>query len=135
MSTTFTARLPGGELRLRIGARHPNLDALLDARRLLAWAYVTAHNPGSVPTDPAANDRAHETLRDALAAMGFEHYEGDGIPDTLGWSAERSVLILGIGEEEAIAVGARFGQLAIVAGVRGEPARLVRVSDSRGQTR
>lgn len=126
-ATTFTAQVPGGELRLRVGRHHPALDALLDERRALAWAYVTAHNPGSVETDPATNDHAHRQLVALVTSMGFEYYEGDGLPDDATWTQERSVLVLGVPEGEALELGARFGQLAIIVGARGEPARLVAV--------
>lgn len=131
-ATTFTARLPGGELRLRVGGHHPELDALLEGRGLLEWAYITAHNPGSVPTDPVLNAQAHGRLMGEVARRGFECYEGSGIPDDPGWLPERSVLILGIPEKEALVTGARFGQLAIVVGTRGEPARLVASFSSDG---
>ncbi|MGE3843065.1 MAG: DUF3293 domain-containing protein [Vicinamibacterales bacterium] len=129
-ATTFTALVPGGELRLRVGERHPDLDALQSEPGQFAWAYITAHNPGSVPTEPAANERAHRQLIAEVVRRRFQYYEGSGIPDDRAWPPEQSVLILGIAEEEAVAVGARFGQLAIVAGTRGEPARLVAVAPS-----
>jgi hypothetical protein len=46
--TSFFADTPQGYLRLRIGERNPELDAVLAAESTQSWAYVTAYNPGSV---------------------------------------------------------------------------------------
>ena len=51
------------------------------------------------------------------------HFEGEGVAGD-GAFAEPSVLIVGIGEDEAVALGARFGQCAIVVGKRGGTAEL-----------
>jgi hypothetical protein len=46
--TSFFSDTPQGYLRLRIGERNPELDAVLAAESTQSWAYVTAYNPGSV---------------------------------------------------------------------------------------
>ena len=124
-ATTFTARTSMGEIRIRVGEINPELDALLDEHHVASWAYVTAYNPGSVRQASEENERRQQGLQAEVVARRVEFFEGEGVPDDASWLPERSVLILGIDESEAIELGARWGQVAIVAGVRGRPPRLV----------
>ncbi len=65
--------------------------------------------------------RLDRVLRDrGLAAL-----EGSGQGDAGDWPPEPSRLVLGIGEADAIALGRLFEQNAVLAGVRGQAARLV----------
>jgi hypothetical protein len=122
-ATDYTARTPDGLLTLRIGASSAALDRLLDARGVTSWAYVTAHNPGSAPRPADENEARQRALREAVARAGYTFLEGAGVGK--GWPPEPSLLILGIAESDAAALGQRFDQLAIVVGRLGEPARLV----------
>lgn len=47
-ATTFAAKLPDGEIGIRIGQRHLRLDVLRKEQCAGTWAYITACNPGSV---------------------------------------------------------------------------------------
>ena len=60
-----------------------------------------------------------------MTAAGFCFYHGEGKGDDGAWPAEPSLLILGVGEDEAAALARRFGQAAFVYGDRGAAARLV----------
>lgn len=124
-ATTFTARTSRGEIRIRVGEHNPDLDLLLAGHRVASWAYVTACNPGSVRQSPEDNERRQRRLQTEVGEKGLEFFEGEGVPDDASWLPERSLLILGIDESEAIDLGARWGQLAIVAGILGRPPRLV----------
>ena len=124
-ATTFTAITPRGELRLRVGKHHHALDALLGDYDTEVWAYITAYNPASDQKSHEDNDAAQERLLAEIAVTHQHWFEGAGIPDDSSWLPERSVLVLGMGEEQAITLGARYGQVAIVTGQRGEPARLM----------
>lgn len=123
-ATTFCADTPDGVLRLRVGDTSAALDELLEARGLTTWAFVTAHNPASVQQAKSANDTAQARLLEDLLSSGLVCFEGDGVPDDPTWPPERSVLILGISLSSALALGRRHGQLAIIAGRRGEPVEL-----------
>ena len=50
---------------------------------------------------------------------------GEGVGEDPKWQPEESALILGISRGEAVKLGRRFGQLAIVAGRCGRSARLI----------
>jgi hypothetical protein len=122
-ATTYTAETPEGPLALRVGERNATLDRLLAARGVASWAYVTAHNPGSQPAPASENEARMGDLRAEVAQKGYGFHEGTGVGEA--WSPEPSLLILGMTEAEAAALGRRFGQLAVVVGDRGGPARLL----------
>jgi hypothetical protein len=121
-ATAYTAHTPQGIVTLRIGEVNALVDQLLGSARAATWAYITAYNPGSVRKTAAENNARQEELRGVLSAAGYVFFEGAGIGE--GWPPEPSFLILGISEAEACELGCRFGQLAIVVGDRGSPARL-----------
>jgi hypothetical protein len=129
-ATAYCAETPEGRLVLRLGEPCVPLDRLLAARGLSTWAYVTAYNPGSVPAPDAENEARQRELRAAVARAGQPFYEGAGVGES--WPPEPSLLVLGIGEAEAAALGRRFGQRAVVVGDLGGPARLLWLSVARG---
>lgn len=110
----FTA---DGVIVLRHGECSPALDALIAPAR--EWAFITAWNPGSRRLAPEENARRQ---RELLGAVRQPSWKGEGKGD--GWS-EESVLIAGIARADALALGRRFGQLAILAGRAGEAAEVV----------
>jgi hypothetical protein len=101
------------------------LDRLLRDHRTSEWAYVTAFNPGSRVIPDEVNQARHQELCAAVSALGVPVLEGHGAGIDGDWPLEISLLIVGIGLQDARALGRKFGQLAIVAGRLGEPARLV----------
>jgi hypothetical protein len=123
--TSYFADTPAGRLRIRIGETHPVLDTLLAERGHRHWAYVTAHNPGSVPLT-ADENRARQTRLEAdVRARGYEAFPGEGVGDDGEWSPEASLLILGMPQTEATALGHAYAQRAVVWGGVGKPALLV----------
>ncbi len=128
-ATTFVAEIDGVVVRIRPGQPHPDLDHILASLSLGQWAFITAWNPRSQLLSPVENDRRHEELRAAVAEFGYESVEGDGIPAEANWRSERSLLVLGITEDDALALGRRFGQYAIVVGEHGRSARLLACED------
>jgi hypothetical protein len=86
---------------------------------------LTAYNPASRKLDKEENVRRQRELIDAVRDRGLAFLEGEGIGADTRWPAEPSILILGIESDAARALGRQFGQLAIVVGRAGQPARLV----------
>ncbi len=113
-------------MRIRIGETHPVLDALLAARGLRHWAYVTAHNPGSIRLPAEENRVRHTRLRSDVSARGYEAFPGEGVGDDGEWPPETSLLILGMPRVEATALGQAHAQRAVVWGAVREPALLLR---------
>jgi len=113
---------PRGRFLIRCGSRSADVDALLDAAGADAWAYVTACNPGSVPLSATENAARMASLAAVVRDRGLVHVAGAGTGGD--WPPEPSLLVLGLTEADAVALGRAFGQLAVVVGRRGEPARL-----------
>ncbi len=124
-ATSYLVDGPAGRFAIRVGAVSPDADALAAAHHAHTWAFVTAYNPGSVAAPPEDNRARQDELDSAVTAAGFPYYHGEGKGDDDGWPPEPSLLILGVGEDDAAALGRRFGQAALVFGERGEAARLV----------
>ncbi|GAA5785080.1 DUF3293 domain-containing protein [Chitiniphilus shinanonensis] len=117
--------VPSLALTLRVDAPHPDLDGELQRRGVAEWAFVSACNPYSAAQLCAHENLArHQNLIDAVRAAGWGCFEGAGEPAAGDWAAEPSLLILGIGRDEALALGCRFEQNAVVLGRLGGVAEL-----------
>jgi hypothetical protein len=110
---------------IRIGEVCSELDLLLTRAGADNWAYVTAYNPGGVVHDLAENRARQERLESEVRAAGFSYRHGEGVGEDGTWPPEPSLLVIGIAREDAVALGRRYGQEAIVAGERGTAALLV----------
>jgi hypothetical protein len=104
-----------------VGERSGSIDALLEAHGARSGVFVTAWNPGSGVRDAAANRAANARLEADLAP--WRHLPHEGVGDG-GWR-EEGFFVLDLPEGTAVDLARRYGQVAIVAVRRGEPARLV----------
>ncbi len=75
---------------------------------------ITAHNPGGAWRDEADSARAHETLVAACRADAIATHPAWG-GDPAGRWMELGLLVVGLDDGTARALGARFGQDAIYA--------------------
>lgn len=116
---------------IRVGATNRRLDAWLERAGHRNWAFITAWNPRSTPLRRAANEARQRRLVAELRKRGLSFRRGIGRPHARGWTAEPSLLVLGIPAREALALASRFDQHAILTGVRGRAARLRFVRDGR----
>jgi len=116
-----------GRDRFTIRCDEPSdeLDRLLDETRTTPWAFLTACNPRSQLLDDDTNDARMVQLEAAVRSHGFDCHCGESEADDGSWPAEPSLLVLGIDEAHALAIAREFEQHAILAGSRGQPARLV----------
>lgn len=127
LATTYAAATPIGRIELRIGRRHPRFDRWLRAHGQREWVFISACNPSSHRLADAANRARQRRLGRALHALGLHPLAGAGEPDPrtdAHWSAEPSFLVPGLKLPTAARLAAHFGQLAIVCGRLGKPARL-----------
>ena len=124
-NTVYIAVLDERELHIRIDRATTDLDTALVRRGVATWAFITAWNPLSQMLSRAENDARHAKLIEEASAWHFETGVGRGEPADGAWVPEASVLVLGINQSEALALGRRYGQLAIVVGRHGEPAKLI----------
>ena len=123
-ATTYRVLAPAGAIDLRIGECRPELDALLHAAGHRRWAWLTAWNPASRALPARENRRRQRRLLAALRALGALPVPGVALADAGDWPPEPSLLVPGLGEDEALALAARFGQHAVLCGRRGGPVRL-----------
>ncbi len=123
-STAYTVNRPEGAFVIRIGEPSSEVNALLGEFSESHWAYVTASNPGSERLSIAENRERNRQLRDWLQAQRYRFFPGQGVLQESDWIPEESFLILGISPQEAIRLGAAFGQNAVVLGALGKAAEL-----------
>ena len=114
-----------GKLRLRVGEPSPALDELLRRRGLDRWAFLTSVNPRSQALPSEENARRLRALRERLSRDGWTWLRAEAIPDAPDWEREPSVLVLGMGREEAEALAREWEQNAVVLGSPGGAAELV----------
>jgi hypothetical protein len=89
------------------------------------WAFITACNPFSELWSDQDNLGRMRELERELQSSSFKIFPGHGQGDDPRWKPEPSLLVLGINEAQATEVARKYGQNAIVFGVRGEPAKLL----------
>lgn len=124
LRTSFGVWTPDGEIILRCGHSSPDIDRLLERAGVSSWAYVTAYNPASRRLSAEENRARHDGLV-AEVSSRFSVLHGEGVGDDGDWPAEPSVLVLGMGREEAARVGSQYGQNAVLVGALHEPAELL----------
>ncbi len=110
---------------IEVGKKCPELDLLLLEQKVQEWAFITAWNPFSKVLSDGENNERHLQLLDMVRQ--YKCWEGEGIGSDPAWPPERSLLILGILHQEAIEIGKRFKQNAIVYGRINEAAELLRL--------
>lgn len=74
------------------------------------WALLTAANPDAQQLSPEENTARNEELKQALDEMGLKYHPSRGVYD----NEEPSFAVEGITEEQARALGARFGQDSVL---------------------
>lgn len=110
---------------LKIGEVSPELDILLKKYNATTWASFTAYNPGGIECSVEENQRRQEMLRAEIMDAEYPiFFTGENFPQSHETPLEPSLLILGIPEEQAIFLAKKYGQLAIVIGTLGTPAKL-----------
>ena len=125
LETTYRVLCASDPIDIRIGVPNAALDAMLQARGVHNWAFVSASNPRSQMTPDEDNARRHGEMTRSLHAERRLFVDALGVPDHADWTPERSVLIFGIERSEALALARRWQQYAIVYARRGELPELV----------
>ena len=115
-ATTYRIFLPGGGCDLRLGVVSETLRCWLETAGTARFAILTAHNPGSEDVESEENLLRQAQLECALLELGYEPYAGENVADDDSWPAEESCFVPGISVTEALALGERYGQNAIICG-------------------
>ena len=119
----------GQTIELSIGENSPALDDLMRAYQLASWAIITASNPYSQCLTESENRQLGQQLQEDLQQLNSPLLQAVGKDRRGEWTPEQSFLILGIEPEQAIAIGQKFAQNAIVYGKLSQPATLIWVQN------
>ena len=119
---------------LRVGEPSPALDRCLEARGAKCFAFLTAANPGSKPLAEAENARRHARLLARIRETGLEAIAGESCEATSGGWRERSLLVVGLDRERALALARKLGQLALLVGEIGGAVELFSTRPARNRT-
>lgn len=124
LNTRYIVDAPGGAIAIRIGECCPSLDALLAEHGVTCWTFVTANNPKAEKLNNKINMLRNISLCAEVLDRGCALLTGRGQADAGDWPEEESVLVFGMNAADAVALGARYGQHAVVTGNIGECAVL-----------
>lgn len=116
---------PEGDFCLRVDQLCPPADRLCTYHGARDWAFISACNPRSRALDEAHNAARMQALQRLLEELALPSYPARGIADDGAWPAEPGLLVVGAGRRQALALGARFEQYAIVHAAVGAPAELL----------
>ncbi|NJK54691.1 MAG: DUF3293 domain-containing protein [Pleurocapsa sp. SU_5_0] len=111
-------------IKIYIGEYCRSLDYLIAKCDYPAWALITAANPYSQPLSELENQQRQQKLIEYLQELPWSWLDALGKDRTGVWTPEPSLLLLGIDRIEAIAVGRKFEQNALVYGELNQPAEL-----------
>lgn len=115
-ATTYRVYLPDGRCDLRPGVASETLRCWLEAAGETCFAVLTACNPASLPLDGSENASRQSQLECELLDSGFETYVGENVADDAAWPVEESCFVPGIAVAEAMVLGERYGQNAVLCG-------------------
>jgi hypothetical protein len=105
-----------------VGQLNKELDKLLLENNETEWTYITSCNPYSRDCSEYENKNYYESLLQHVS--DYKYYEGEGQGIDTTWPAEKSILIIGISESQAIQIGNKYNQNAIVLGKYEQAAEL-----------
>lgn len=111
-------------IQIKIGKNCPSLDYLIAQGDYPTWALITAANPYSQPLSERENQCRYQRLSKHLQGLQLPLIPAVGKDQTGVWTPELSWLILGITRPQAIAIGRKFEQNAIVYGELNQAAEL-----------
>ncbi len=114
-------------LVIEVNKKCHELDGLLKQHNTMEWAYITACNPFSIVLPDIENIQRHQRLVELVKE--YPCFEGEGVGKDAVWKPEKSLLMLGIAKEEAIEIGTKLEQNAIVYGRINEPVELLQLFD------
>ena len=112
-------------ISIRVGRSNPILDQLLQHHGHNQWALITAYNPYSRSLTAQANQWRNDRLAKDLWSLYLPVFRAVGQDDAGQWPAEESFFVIGLRQKEAIALGQKYDQNAILVGKRGHAPQLL----------
>ena len=111
------------KINIKVGQINKELDRLLESHNCITWAYITSWNPYSELTDDRTNQEKNNQLRNDLTE--YVLLAGEGVGPDQSWQTEKSFLIMGIKFDDAIIIGKKYRQNAILVGKIYEEPQLI----------
>lgn len=111
------------DIVIEIDKFNKKLNELLNKYNSIEWAFITAFNPYSNILTIDENTERHNELQ--RLTDSYITFEGHGVGDDPSWDPELSLLIIGITKEDAMSIGIKFEQNAIVYGTNKSLAELI----------
>lgn len=101
-------------ISLRIGELSTPLADVYHRNNVQTSVFITAWNPLGVFLSDQVNEQANHGLRVLLAKEGIKYLEGAGVGTDTAWPPEKSLLALGVSNDQALALCSHFKQNAVV---------------------
>ena len=115
-ATTYRVYLPDGHCDLRPGVASETLHCWLETAGVSCFAILTACNPGSVRLAEEENTIRQSQLECDLLESEYETYVAENLAEDATWPVEESCFVPGIPVAEAMTLGGKYGQNAVVCG-------------------
>jgi hypothetical protein len=112
----YFAETPQGEIQLKVGERSPELIGLVQQQQCDDWAYITAANPKSEILSEEENSSRNKELESLLNKERYPFFSGLAKSPDDSFPAEKSFLVFGISEKEAVKLAEKFNQAALLLG-------------------
>lgn len=109
-----TYRLLSPPFEIRIGAKNVVFEKWLKKQNAKTYAFVTAWNPRSKLLSEEENRLKNKDLEADLKKASRLVLPASNVPDAGDWPSEESFFVLDISPEEAICLGKKYEQNAIV---------------------
>lgn len=114
-----------GIIQLRVNVKSFALDQLLQQYQQTTYALITASNPYSEPLSTQENHKRNEALAADLKRRAINLLSAVGRDESGQWSPEESLFVMGINRADAIEIGKKYSQNAILYGEIGNPPELL----------
>ncbi|MEL6578712.1 MAG: DUF3293 domain-containing protein [Cyanobacteria bacterium J06621_12] len=115
----------GQIIELSIGEESHLLNDLMREYQAASWGLITASNPYSQCLAESENRQRNQKLCKHLRKLNLPLFQAIGKDRRGDWIPEHSFFILGLERHQAIAIGQKFEQNAIVYGKLNQPATLI----------
>ncbi|MEM9215860.1 MAG: DUF3293 domain-containing protein [Cyanobacteria bacterium P01_F01_bin.150] len=106
-------------ISIRVGHHNSSLDRLVRRHNQSRWALITAHNPYSQPLTDLENQSRNKSLVKDLWPLHLPILRAVGEDQSDQWPAEESFFIIGIRQRDAVSLGQKYNQNAILVGTVG----------------
>lgn len=131
LHTSYIVHAQQGDIIIRVGRAHEEIDTLIPDMPSPTWAFITAYNPESKPLPHEENERRNNDLKCKVMNSGYTYVEGEGVGDDGLWPPEMSIFILGIPFEYANILASEYNQNGIIFSRKKEKAHLILYDQNR----